>query len=227
MPVQLSYREMEQQQSRRRYEEYLDEQDSQKLPSAFDLGWKRNLEHLFGTNKFLWFLPIMNTTGDGWSWEASPKWVEVRERLRREREEQRAREINAGWGAPDLQTGPPRNNSTNTQATERNGIRAPQTKADRILGRDPNAYAEAASPNVPLKRLSPRGRTLEQELDDFDNEEDDSDDFVDDNAPRDVSPSKGLGGPGWSRGGASGMLRKGSPATNQAQKGPFHDEGVD
>lgn len=242
-PVQLSYHEMEQQQSRRRYEEYLDEQDSQKLPSAFDLGWKRNLQHLFGTNRFLWAFPISNTVGDGWSWEASPKWLEVRERLRREREEQRQREINAGWGAPDPQTGPTIYQSYHAQPQQQyqhqsqqqyhhqqdySANHAPQTKADRILGRGANGPNGSPS-TVPLQRLSPRGRTLEQELDDFDNE-DDYDGFVDENEPRDddVSSSNRLQrGPGWSRGGASGMLRKGSSPSSQAQGGSYHDEGVD
>jgi palmitoyltransferase len=220
-PVQLSYHEMEQQQSRRRYEEYLDEQDSEKLPSAFDLGWKRNMEHLLGPNKFLWLLPINNTTGDGWSWEASPKWLEVRDRLRREREEQRAREISAGWGPVDPHTGPP---------MPQYGHRAPQTKADRILGREPNVYAETHS-HVPMQRLSPRGRTLEQQLQDFDSDGDD-DGFADESAAaaagRVESPADRLrSGQTWTRGGASGMLRKGSSPRSQTPRDSFHDEGVD
>jgi len=66
-----TYDAMERARARARYEEYLDEQDSEKLPSAFDLGWKRNLVHLFGPSRILWALPICNTTGDGWSWEPS------------------------------------------------------------------------------------------------------------------------------------------------------------
>jgi hypothetical protein len=45
------------------------------MPNAFDLGWRRNLLHLFGPNPWLWGLPICNTTGDGWKWEVSEKWV--------------------------------------------------------------------------------------------------------------------------------------------------------
>jgi len=66
-----NYDAMERARARARYEEYLDEQDSEKLPSAFDLGWRRNLSHLFGPTKGLWALPVCNTTGDGWSWEPS------------------------------------------------------------------------------------------------------------------------------------------------------------
>jgi hypothetical protein len=31
-----------------RYEEYQNDEDNEKMPSAFDLGWRRNLLHLFG-----------------------------------------------------------------------------------------------------------------------------------------------------------------------------------
>ncbi|KAK2753165.1 palmitoyltransferase for Vac8p [Arachnomyces sp. PD_36] len=80
-----SYGELERARERERYEDYLDDRDSEKLPHAFDLGWRRNLQHLFGEKPLLWFLPICNTTGDGWKWEASNKWIEARERIRHER----------------------------------------------------------------------------------------------------------------------------------------------
>ena len=84
--LRRNYAEMERGRERDRYEDYLDEQDSEKLPSAFDLGWKRNLVHLFGDRPSLWLLPICNTTGDGWHWEPSPKWLEARNALKKERE---------------------------------------------------------------------------------------------------------------------------------------------
>ncbi|KAF2122700.1 DHHC palmitoyltransferase-domain-containing protein [Lophiotrema nucula] len=97
-----SYEQRERQQNYDRYESYLDERDNETLPNAFDLGWRRNLGHVFGPSAALWFLPISNTTGDGWSWEASPKWVSARDRIRREREMeeqmQKQRERDAGWG---------------------------------------------------------------------------------------------------------------------------------
>lgn len=86
--LRRNYAQMERSRERDRYEEYLDEQDSEKLPSAFDLGWRRNLQHLFGTKWILWLLPICNTSGDGWHWEASPKWLEARDEVRKEREAQ-------------------------------------------------------------------------------------------------------------------------------------------
>ncbi|KAI4189298.1 MAG: hypothetical protein L6R41_001567 [Letrouitia leprolyta] len=91
-PAQLAlrrnYNDLERSRERERYEEYLDEQDSEKLPNAFDLGWRTNLRHLFGENSLLWFLPVRNSVGDGWRWEPSQKWLDAREDLRRRREAQ-------------------------------------------------------------------------------------------------------------------------------------------
>ena len=94
--LRRNYDEMERDRERDRYEDYLDEQDSEKLPNAFDLGWKRNLQHLFGDKPSLWLLPICNTAGDGWHWEPSQKWLEASEDVRRQREAQ-AQEQNR-WG---------------------------------------------------------------------------------------------------------------------------------
>ncbi|KAL2151803.1 hypothetical protein VTH82DRAFT_4986 [Thermothelomyces myriococcoides] len=225
--------EMEHYRARKRYEEYLDEQDSAKLPNAFDLGPKRNLLHLFGHNPWLWLLPICNTTGDGWSWEPNPRWLDAREKLARERAEQAARERAAGWGPGDDEDEPeggeqdgllrvpggagrhyyrpqPRPKSLLLQTRQQprqtggaNGrlsknpsplpspaLRTP-SKADRILGRDPNLYADndgnSNTPLLPpgqgeavsLKRLSPAtGRTIEDELDDIDRDDGHSDDAL-------------------------------------------------
>lgn len=76
----------ERRRERDRYNNYLEEQDSERLPHAFDLGWRRNLQHVFGSWPLAWLVPICNTSGDGWQWEASSKWVEAREELARERE---------------------------------------------------------------------------------------------------------------------------------------------
>jgi hypothetical protein len=97
-----SYEYRERQQNQDRYDSYLDERDNEELPNAFDLGWKRNMGHVFGPSPIKWFLPTCNTTGDGWSWEPSPKWLAVRERIKRDREReeqiQKQRERAAGWG---------------------------------------------------------------------------------------------------------------------------------
>ncbi|KAL2222051.1 DHHC zinc finger membrane protein [Thermoascus aurantiacus ATCC 26904] len=87
-----SYAQLERQRERERYNEYLDERDNEKLPNAFDLGWRKNLLHLFGEQPLFWPLPVCNTTGDGWNWEPSPKFLEARERLRQKREQERAEE---------------------------------------------------------------------------------------------------------------------------------------
>lgn len=272
----MSYDEMERQRSRKRYEEYLDEEDSSKLPNAFDLGWRRNLIHLFGPTPWLWFFPVPNTIGDGWAWEASPKWVDARDRLRREREEQRAREVTAGWGGygadDDDEDEPPvitrsygsgrhypasnpseHEGSIAVAAAAKGGNRRPTSKADRILGRDPSLYVDAPQ-NVPMARLSPRSRTVEEELDEFDDYDDDDDDQEATDQEEKTAPSTHhpttttttqreeaerraldvvTNGKAWGRGGASGMLRKQqhtpSPNTGVSSSKPKFgaDDGVD
>ncbi|GAB7347210.1 hypothetical protein MBLNU459_g3316t1 [Dothideomycetes sp. NU459] len=84
--LRRTYASMEADRERERYATYLDEQDSEKLPHAFDLGWRRNLLHLAGDNPWLWPLPICNTSGDGWNWEVSRKWIAKRDEVARDRE---------------------------------------------------------------------------------------------------------------------------------------------
>ena len=142
-----TYDAMERERARARYEEYLDEQDSEKLPSAFDLGWRRNLLHLFGPKTALWAIPICNTTGDGWSWEPSPKWMEARERIARQRQEQRLRESQAGWGE---ETYPPPQDRAG-----RHYVAYPSRspKADKILGRNQEDYADGSDQAVSMQNL--------------------------------------------------------------------------
>jgi len=85
-----SYADLERQRENDRYQEYLNEEDSEKVPRAFDLGWRRNLLHLFGHRPLLWPVPVCNTTGDGWHWEPSPKFLEARDRIRQQREQDQA-----------------------------------------------------------------------------------------------------------------------------------------
>ena len=86
--LRKNYAELERSREQDRYEDYLDEQDSEKLPRAFDLGWRRNLIHLFGEKRLFWILPICNTSGDGWHWEISQAWTEARDRITKERQAQ-------------------------------------------------------------------------------------------------------------------------------------------
>ena len=99
MGRRMTYNDLERYRAQKRHEEYMDEQDSQKLPHAFDLGLRRNIRHMFGPNIWLWPFPIPTTTGDGWTWEPSPKWLAARNRIKQERDAQLARERAAGWGA--------------------------------------------------------------------------------------------------------------------------------
>ncbi|KAH9904653.1 palmitoyltransferase PFA3 [Xylariomycetidae sp. FL2044] len=227
-PQALSYEDMERYRARKRYEEYMDEQDSEKLPNAFDLGLKRNLQHLFGPIPWLWFLPIINTTGDGWTWEASPKWIAARERIARDRDEQRQRERAAGWGEPetpvfasypDQSQGAGRHYLTPAVPSPSNGRRTP-SKADRVLGRDPNLYADEPSTSVSMRTLNRQGQAVGDDLE----LDTDDDDDVESKAMNVVTNG------GWARSGASGLLRKPSRSMNSLS--PNHvarddDDGVD
>ncbi|KAG7127528.1 Palmitoyltransferase pfa3 like protein [Verticillium longisporum] len=216
-PAFQSYEEVERHNARKRYEDYLDEQDSEKLPNAFDLGAKRNLLHLFGPTPWLWAFPICNTTGNGWSWEASPKWVAAQDRIRRDREAQRAREVNAGWGSDDappqfLRPNPPAGagrhfNQTLAPSPSPSTLTGRKTpsKADRVLGRDPNLYADEMQDAVSMRKLSPRGKTIEDDLfatDDEGHSPEDDAEAAENRAMNLVTNG------GWGRGGASGLLRK-------------------
>ena len=74
-----------------RYAEYLDDRDSEKLPNAFDLGWRRNFRAVFGPNPLLWALPLMNSPGDGWRWETSEKWMRAKQELEKGQQEEHLR----------------------------------------------------------------------------------------------------------------------------------------
>ncbi|RFU30748.1 hypothetical protein B7463_g5590, partial [Scytalidium lignicola] len=167
----LSYDDQERYLARKRYDEYLDEQDSEKLPSAFDLGWRRNLYNLFGPKRSLWALPICNSIGDGWAWEPSPKWLDARKKVAKEREEQKLREQAAGWGEPIVpQIPPPREGAGRHYVTSYPNAPQSMSKADRILGRDPSLYADGLevrqSSAISLSTLRPGGNDSDD--DDYD-----------------------------------------------------------
>lgn len=196
-PQRQTWEEMERQRERDRYDDYLDEEDSKKMPHAFDLGWKKNLAVLFGPCKLLWLFPICNSVGDGWSWEPSPKWLAARDQITRERQEQIMRERNAGWGRSSAEIGGQEevvvqrmylntpqaqhrqqfnDGAADSRSASRasDGSRSPNTaKADRILGRETGSYADAdfGQQDVNLRRLSPSGQYHE---DDFETSSDET-----------------------------------------------------
>jgi len=229
-PRQMSYQEMERDRARKRYEEYMDEQDSEKLPNAFDLGVKRNLLHLFGPKPLLWFIPIINTTGDGWSWEASPKWLAAREQLSKERAAQRERETAAGWGEPVVPMIPERPSGAGRHyigppepSMSTMGRRTP-SKADRVLGRDPNLYADSPGPSMQMRTLNSKGRTMHADDDELLRDDDDEDNYdtsSDEESARAATARKAehqamnlVTNGGWAKNGASGLLRKSSSRTS-------------
>ncbi|KFZ15488.1 hypothetical protein V501_02682 [Pseudogymnoascus sp. VKM F-4519 (FW-2642)] len=182
-PRYRTYEDLERQRARDRYQEYLDEQDSEKLPNAFDLGWRRNLYVLFGPKKLLWFVPICNSIGDGWSWEPSPKWIAMREYMRKERDEQLERERNAGWGtASGGWEGEPepvqitRHYLNAPSPTTPSGQRSP-SKADRVLGRDPGSYLEEPNDGHNIRMESLRRNRIGKEEDDDDDYDTSSDEM--------------------------------------------------
>lgn len=227
-PAHMSYDALERFRARERYEEYLDEQDSSKLPNAFDLGWRKNLRNLFGPSKTLWFFPICNTVGDGWSWDPSPKWVEARDRLKYEREAQQQREQAAGWGAETYPNTPmqpplPREGAGRHYLTSpvRSSGRLSPSKADRVLGRDPSQYVDSS----PQYQMSNLRRHDSLEADDYDS----SSDEVESQQQRSI-PSRGWSAQSMTRPAVS-ILGKGQTAAPKNEQfsrwDTNEDEGVD
>jgi palmitoyltransferase ZDHHC2/15/20 len=107
--LRRTYSHMEADRERDRYADYLDDKESEAMPNAFDLGWRRNIRHLLGENPLLWALPICNTTGDGWRWEVSPKWMVAQEEAAKKKERRLAEMANENSqyysGNPGFQNG--------------------------------------------------------------------------------------------------------------------------
>ncbi|KAL6712929.1 palmitoyltransferase for Vac8p [Lecanora helva] len=163
------YNEVEHSRERERYENYLDERDSEKLPNAFDLGWRRNLYNLFGPKPLLRIFPICNTMGDGWHWEPNPKWVAEREAIRRERERQWQEDhqgrdnFTEGLRKPNNfpRRWPAKGDSERHYLTTSNGVvdvpisgRRSPSKADHILGRTNEYFDRNVEDGSPSSRLS-------------------------------------------------------------------------
>lgn len=154
-----TYNQMEQSRERERYEAYLDEQDSAKLPNAFDLGWRRNLRHIFGDR--FWLLPICNTKGNGWQWEPSSKWVEAREDIRRRREGEWKERSHRRTGS-SFELGNEDDEHDRHYLSTSNGVavvpaagRRSPAKASQVLGRSGDGYADEIFENErPSSRMS-------------------------------------------------------------------------
>ena len=178
-PERRDYNERERLRERERYESYLDEQDSEKLPNAFDLGWKRNLLALLGDKPLLWPFPICNTLGDGWHWEPNLKWVDAREAMRKQREHHWLREDDTRLHDEldetlelniHSQRWPARHDSERHYMTTSNGVfkvpgigsRSPQ-KAALILGRTDDDGSPSS--RMSMKTLRRRGSFSESDGD--------------------------------------------------------------
>ena len=150
-----NYADLELARERDRYQDYLDEQDSEKLPNAFNLGWRRNLIHVFGERRLLWFLPICNTTGDGWKWEASKKWIAARGEVAKDRS--RTGLENAQANTPDDRTSfmdgsPRRQTQRGTRRSHSSG--QSQSMYDPPRSRSPRAARRNQDGSPYLNRLS-------------------------------------------------------------------------
>ena len=185
--LRRDYNEIERSRERERYENYLDEKDSEKLPHAFDLGWRRNLHLLFGPRPLLWFFPICNTSGDGWHWEHSPEWVTEREAIKHERERQwlEDRGTHGYTERPPKLNGhtrrwPTRDDSERHFLTTSNGVmdvpisgyRSPG-KADHILGRTDEYFDRDHDDGSPSSRMSMKTLRRRGSFDDSSDGEDD------------------------------------------------------
>jgi palmitoyltransferase ZDHHC2/15/20 len=146
-PGRFNYRlgvhEYENNREQARYNEYLDDKEDEKLPNAFDLGWRRNFIAVMGEPWWSWFLPIMNSPGDGWRWEVSQTWQQRKsesERHRAERARQQQQQIFGTDGSYDGYDAP--------QPTQHHGYQ-PQ---------DDHSYSRSATS---LSTLTPQGQVPE------------------------------------------------------------------
>lgn len=173
-----SYASLEAQREHERYAAFLDEQDSEKLPNAFDNGWRANLTHVFGSKPLYWFLPVCNTSGDGWMWKISPKWTEARSELERERVA-RSRETavwdreNAEWGQRMAPPAPPNFRWTPGQGFVSQGPRS-HPPNHRPNGSLQHMNSGSHMQMQPLdRRKGPPGRSSPDDGDEYDTSSDD------------------------------------------------------
>lgn len=155
-PGRFNYRlgvhEYETSREQERYNEYLDDKEDEKLPNAFDLGWRRNLQAVFGETWWAWGLPIMNSPGDGWRWEVSESWSQRKAesgRKRAERARQQQQQQQRSFGSDGAYDGLYGRQSNAAQDFPSNGRYQP-APAD--------AYSRSATS---LTTLTPQGHVPE------------------------------------------------------------------
>lgn len=177
----LTWSQQEAQRERDRYQDYLDEKDSEHLPNAFDLGWRKNLRQILGSAPLLWWLPICNSEGDGWMWEPSQKWLDAREDIKRRRQHEMQIELQrqraAGWGSDSPVTP---NFAVNDDGNMGRRRSPTPSKADKVIGRTSDPYADGAdwgvkkqSNSTPLQSLSAsRGVPQNDGTDDYESSSD-------------------------------------------------------
>ncbi|KAF3908678.1 hypothetical protein AA313_de0207186 [Arthrobotrys entomopaga] len=114
---------------RDRYNEFLIEVTSSQMPNAFDLGWKKNFVQVFGTSALLWFVPVRNSIGDGWTWETSQRWKdaqrEMQDRRKRENAAEQERMRRAGWGGDDIEEATANGHGANNNINNNNNNNGP------------------------------------------------------------------------------------------------------
>ena len=164
--LRQNYNDLERRREFDRYSAYLDERDSEKLPNAFDLGWKRNMRHVFGPVPWLWLLPICNTTGDGWHWEASAEWHEATRQVARDRGATRLEEER-------LMNERARRNASMVLGSgfAANGMGPPQNRMASSVPRS-DISMQTLAPNDPPRRAPSQASTGEYDSSD-DNDDDD------------------------------------------------------
>lgn len=146
-----------------RYNNYILEESSKKLPHAFNLGRARNFAAVFGSREdwMKWPFPMHSGVSDGWNWETSPEWRDAVEVVKLERDrrlqDQSERERAAGWGY-DVAEERSWNNNPNPEGLVKyaGGSKGSLSKAEVMLGKAPK-YRDIDS--VPLRNLKPNRPT--------------------------------------------------------------------
>ena len=171
----LSWAQQQEQRERDRYQDYLDERDSEHLPNAFDLGWRKNMRQVFGPNPFLWWLPICNSEGDGWLWQPSQKWLDASEDIKRRRQHEQQleqqRETSQSAATPSFTvsgTGSVGMRRSPTPSRVDRGIRGgPSQNADGV-----DWSAKKQGNSMPLQQLSQSQGVQMDGADDFESSSD-------------------------------------------------------